>query len=179
MFTSLWCSRLCVKTMSCISSVFCVCIVCVFVWCLFLLQVTRGLQPMGRGRLKVLRIQNWGVVRGGCQGSLVIVCGQRWEAERRGEWGVSRGWDNCWLYFEDIKTSAAASRGPKPTPLLLVMKMKFYDPSSSLTAGLLMSFQQGGGLGRWWRAWLECGWVSYCTRCTHAHSSQLPLCYGE
>lgn len=30
-----------------------------------------------------------------------------------------------------------------PHPLL--MKMKFYDPSSSLTAGLLMSLQQGGG----------------------------------
>lgn len=30
-------------------------------------------------------------------------------------------------------------------PHLLLMKMKFYDPSSSLTAGLLMSLQQGGG----------------------------------
>lgn len=60
------------------------------------------------------------------------------------------------------------------------MKMMFYDPSSSLTDGLLMSFQQGGG---WVDEEEEWGWMvvveGCCTRCTHAHSDQLPLCYLE
>lgn len=43
-----------------------------------------------------------------------------------------------------------------------------------------MSFQQGGGWEdeeeEWGLIWEGGG---YCTRCTHAHYYQLPLCYGE
>lgn len=40
------------------------------------------------------------------------------------------------------------------------METMLYDPSSSLTAGLLMSFQQGGGLGRR-RGSAGWGWGGY------------------
>lgn len=76
------------------------------------------------------------------RGSLVIVCGHvRRQSRVGGECqGVGIIADSI---FKGIKTSAPASLALTPPPPL--MKMKFYDPSSSLTAGLLMSFQQGGG----------------------------------
>lgn len=42
-----------------------------------------------------------------------------------------------------------------------------------------MSFQQGGGWEDEEEEWGLIWEGGYCTRCTHAHYYQLPLCYGE
>lgn len=83
---------------------------------------------------------------------MVIVCGHvRRQSRVGGECqGVGIIADSI---FKGIKTSAPATPALTPPPL---MKMKFYDPSSSLTAGLLMSFQQGGG---WVVEEEEWGWM--------------------
>lgn len=114
--------------------------------------------------------QDTKLMRGGGS-SVVIVCGHVSEQSKvDGECqGVGIIADSVLRAKKPLCTSISGLNSTLP-PL---MKMKFYDPSSSLTAGLLMSFQQGGG-------WVDVGLDGgYCTRCTHTHSYQLPLCYRE
>lgn len=138
------------------------------------------------------------------RGSLLIVCGHvrsrstaKWECQEvgiiadfilKGAYKIKKKPLHQHLWPQ-TRPPTPTTNPTYPSP---PMKMMFYDPSSSLTEGLLMSFQQGGGLGGRKEVWsdgggggvavvvvVEGGVGGCCARCTHAHSDQLPLCCGE